>query len=64
MQICNDGHEDIVHDEYHCPLCAALTYAAGDKEFAEEKENQYEELAEAYKELRESCQLLCPEALL
>ena len=26
--ICEDGHERIAHDEFHCPLCAALEDSA------------------------------------
>ena len=37
MDICNDGHSEIVYDQRHCPLCEVL------KEL-KDTENQIEKL--------------------
>lgn len=57
MEVCSRGHEEIVHDEYTCPLCTALadikhqekdhaTEIRDLKDQINDMENQAQEIAE------------------
>lgn len=53
MEVCSSGHEEIVHDEYRCPLCTAL---ADIKRMERDHANEIRDLKEQIDDLENAAQ--------
>lgn len=49
--MCSDGHDEIVHDEYNCPLCAKIKECEEIEEEIDGKNNEIDELNDVVKQL-------------
>lgn len=51
MEMCSDGHDEIVHDERNCPLCEALEELNDHHQTIEMRDNRIEELESKIEDL-------------
>lgn len=64
MFICDNGHEEIVHKSFDCPLCEARENFEVLQEMNDEIQHEYDSLKEKYDELYEKAAKHHPELIL